>query len=165
MGPHEAQGVTMKAIRLLLVLATVLSAALARGEDGRRTISIFVENTSSFPNRVQVRDVEGRYGLPEDCRIAKKVAARCDRDGFRESRPLSRDGKMTCAVALALLDEPRCQIRDLIYDDWIDGGMKVELQIHVSHEGYGMVAVRAVNNTDSWTFKPGLRDGDTVSHQ
>ena len=155
----------MKRAQLLIVLLLVLSATHALGEEYRQTITIFVENKSSFPNRVQVRDMEARYGIPEDCRIAKKVAALCDGDPRKELRPPPRDAKMSCAVALALMDEPRCSIRDLIFDDWMDGGMKATLSIHLGVNGYGLVGVRAVNNTESWTFKPGLRDGDTVGHQ
>lgn len=135
------------------------------GEEYRKTITVYVENRSSFPNRVQVRDVEARYGIPEDCRVARKVAARCNRDLKRERRGRSAEPGMTCVAALALMEEPRCTIKDLIFDDWIDGGMKAELKIHTDMGGYGLLAVRALNNTDSWTFKPGLQDGDTVGHQ
>ncbi len=134
-------------------------------EGYRRTISIYVTNTGSFPNHVQVRDVKGRYGVPEDCRIAKKVAPLCEGNRNRYMRRSRGETGMTCAAALALLDEPRCAIRDLIFDDWIDPDMKVKLDIHTDTDGFGVVAVRSVNNTDSWTYKPGLTEGDTVNHQ
>lgn len=155
----------MKLTQLLIILLLTVSAFHASGEEYRETITIYVENASPFPNRVQVRDVEARYGLPEDCRIAKKVAALCGSDPKKELRPPPRDTNMTCAAALALMEEPRCSIKDLIFDDWIDGGMKVKLTIHIGVNGFGLVGVRAVNNTESWTFKPGIRDGDTVGHQ
>lgn len=155
----------MKLTQLMMALVLALSASHASGEEYRRTITINVENKSPFPNRVQVRDVEARYELPEDCRIAKRVAALCDGDPKKELRPPPHDSRMTCAVALALIDEPRCSIKDMIFDDWIDGGMKVKLTIHTGVDGFGLIAVRAVNNTPSWTFKPGLREGDTVGHQ
>ncbi len=155
----------MKLVRLFLMLVVALSASHAWGEDYRNTITIYVENKSALPNRVQVRDVEARYGIPEDCRIAKKIAPLCSGDPKKELKPPPRDTKMTCAAALALMEEPRCSIKDLIFDDWIDGGMKVELKVHTDAEGFGLIAVRAVNNTEDWTFKPGLQDGDTVGHQ
>lgn len=130
----------------------------------RNTITIFVENKSGFPNRVQVQDAELRAEFPEDCRIARKVSALCNGDRKRVLRPPPREN-MTCAVAIALLDEPRCTFKDLIFDDWIDGWMKARLTVHTSRDGLGMVKVRALNNTESWTTKPGLRDGDTVGHQ
>lgn len=156
----------MKVKHLPVFLILALSAVHASAEEYRRTMTIYVENKSALPNRVQVRDVEARYGLPEDCVIAKKVAALCYGDQKQERRQLPREkDKMTCAVALALMEEPRCSIKDLIFDDWIDGWMNVELTIHTGVNGLGLVGVRAVNNTDSWTFKPGIRDGDTVGHQ
>lgn len=154
----------MRLAPVLVVLQLLFYPWLASGEEYRRLIDIFVENRSALPNRVQVRDVEARASLPEDCRIAKKVANLCGgRKG--EFSPSRRDAAMTCATALALLEEPRCQIKDLIFDDWIDGGMNVKLTIHTGVDGFGFIAVRAINNTESWTFKPGLRDGDTVGHQ
>jgi hypothetical protein len=123
-----------------------------------------VENKSSFPNRVQVQDANLRLELSEDCRIARKVAILCGNDPKRELRPPPRE-KITCAAALALLEEPRCTFKDLIFDDWMDGGMKVKLTIHIDNDDFGRVRVRALNNTESWTTKPGLRDGDIVGHQ
>jgi hypothetical protein len=155
----------MKLPHLFVILFLALLPLHASAQEYRRTITVFVENKSPFPNRVQVRDVEARLGLPEDCRVAKKVAAQCEGDPKRELRPQPSETSMTCVVALALLDEPRCSIKDLVFDDWIDGGEKVRLTIHTGTDGYGLLAVRAVNNTESWTFKPGIRGGDTVGHQ
>jgi len=154
----------MKILLLFVLFLITLSAADSSAEEYRRTITIFVENKSPFPNRVQVQDVGLRLELSEDCRIAKKVAALCDGDQKRELRPRQHE-KMTCAIALTLIDEPRCLFKDLIFDDWIDGGMKVKLTIHAGYNEFGTVKVRALNNTESWTTKPGLRDGDIVGHQ
>lgn len=154
----------MKQILLVLLASLVFSGAAAPAGEYRNTITIFVENKSGFPNRVQVQDAELRAQFPEDCRIARKVASLCKGDRKRVLRPPPREN-MTCAVALALLDEPRCTYRDLIFDDWIDGWMKARLTVHTGRDGLGMVKVRALNNTESWTTKPGLRDGDTVGHQ
>jgi hypothetical protein len=152
-------------IHLILVLVLMaFSATDSSSEDYRRTITIYVENKSSLPNRVQVQDVGLRLELSEDCRIAKKIAALCDGDQKKELRPPPRE-KMTCAIALVLIDEPRCLFKDLIFDDWIDGGMKVKLTIYPGYNELGTVKVRALNNTESWTIKPGLRDGDVVGHQ
>jgi len=154
----------MKKNLLFILLLIAFSATDSSAEEYRRSMTIFVENKSPFPNRVQVQDVGLRFELPEDCRIAKKVASLCDGDPKKEIRSPPRE-KMTCAIALALLDEPRCTYKDLIFDDWIDGGMKVKLTIHTNNNEFGTVKVRALNNTDSWTTKPGLRDGDIVGHQ
>jgi len=145
---------------MLLAFSAVASSA----EEYRKTITIFVENKSPFPNRVQVQDANLLVELSEDCRIAKNVARLCGGDPRKALRPSQRE-TMNCAVALALLEEPRCAFRDLIFDDWIDGGMKVRLTIHTDKDDYGRVRVRALNNTDIWTIKPGLHDGDTVGHQ
>jgi hypothetical protein len=47
----------------------------------------------------------------------------------------------------------------------MDGGMKAKLTIHIDNDDFGRVRVRALNNTESWTTKPGLREGDIVGHQ
>lgn len=154
----------MKTNLLFILLLAAFFATGSSAEEYRRTLTIFVENKSPFPNRVQVQDVGLRLELSEDCRIAKKLSTMCDGDQKKELRPPPRE-KMSCAVALTLLDEPRCTFKDLIFDDWIDGGMKVKLSIHSSNNEFGLVSVRALNNTESWTTKPGLRDGDTVGHQ
>jgi hypothetical protein len=154
----------MKKLLLFMIFPVIFSANHAVAEEYRRTITIFVENKSPFPNRVQVQDMNLLQELSEDCRIAKKVARLCDGDPKRELRPAPRE-KMTCAVALALIEEPRCTFKDLIFDDWMDGGMKVKLTIHTDMDDFGRVKVRALNNTEIWTIKPGLRDGDTVGHQ
>jgi len=152
--------------RLLLIILVLLafSAIESPAEEYRQTITIFVENKSPFPNRVQVQDANLLLELAEDCRIAKKVARLCGGNPKKELRPPPREN-MTCVVALALMEEPRCAFKDLIFDDWMDGGMKVRLTIHIDYEDYGRVRVRALNNTESWTTKPGLHDGDTVGHQ
>jgi len=152
--------------RLFLVILMLLAAATANAAEVeyRKTITIFVENKSPFPNRVQVQDANLLVGLAEDCRIAKKVARLCGDDPEKVLRPQSRES-MTCAVALALMEEPRCAFKDLIFDDWIDGNLKVRLTIHTDKDDYGRVRVRALNTTRIWTIKPGLHDGDTVGHQ
>jgi len=154
---------TMK--NLLLIILMLLAAATAKAAEVeyRKTITIFVENKSPFPNRVQVQDANLLVELAEDCRIAKKVARLCGGDPGKALRPQRET--MNCAVALALLDEPRCAFKDLIFDDWLDGGMKVKLTIHTDKDDYGRVKIRALNNTVIWTIKPGLHDGDTVGHQ
>lgn len=149
---------------LLVLLLITFSSTISSAEEYRRSMTIFVENKSPFPNRVQVQDVELRFELAEDCRIAKKLAALCNGDTKKKLRLHSRE-KMTCATAIALVEEPRCTYKDLIFDDWIDGGMKVKLTITTNNNGFGTVKVRTVNNTESWTIKPGLRDGDIVGHQ
>ena len=154
----------MKKLLLFVLFLTTFSAVDSPAEEYRRTITIYVENKSPFPNRVQVQDANLLLELPEDCRIAKKLARLCGGDPKKELRPPPRE-KMTCALALALMEEPRCAFKDLIFDDWIDGGMKVKLTIHTNNNDFGTVRVRAVNNTESWTTKPGIRDGDTVGHQ
>lgn len=154
----------MKKLLLFFLFLTAFSVVHSSAEEYRRTITIYVENKSPFPNRVQVQDANLRLELPEDCRIAKKVARLCAGDPKKELRPPPRE-KMTCALALALMEEPRCAFKDLIFDDWIDGGMKVKLTIHTNIDDFGTVRVRALNNTESWTTKPGIRDGDTVGHQ
>ncbi len=154
----------MKKLLLLLLVLTVCSIVESSAEEYRRTITIYVENKSPFPNRVQVQDANLLLDLPEDCRIARRVAKLCAGDPKRELRPPPREN-MTCAFALALMEEPRCVYKDLIFDDWIDGGMKVKLTIYTNIDDFGTVRVRAVNNTTSWTTKPGIRDGDTVGHQ
>lgn len=154
----------MKRLLLFMLFLSTYSAADSSAEEYRRTMAIFVENKSPFPNRVQVQDAGLRLELSEDCRIAKKVATLCGGDRKKKLRRPPHE-KMTCAIALALMDEPRCTLKDLIFDDWIDGGMKVKLTIHPSSNDYGIVSVRALNNTKSWTTKPGLRDGDIVGHQ
>jgi hypothetical protein len=147
----------------MLILGT-FCVVNSSAEEYRKTITIYVENKSPFPNRVQVQDVNLRLELSEDCRIARKVAALCEGDPKKELRPPPRE-KMTCALALALAEEPRCTFKDLIFDDWMDGGMKVKLTIHTAIDDFGRIKVRALNNTESWTIKPGLRDGDIVGHQ
>jgi len=154
----------MKKLLLAMLILITFCAASASGQEYRKTITIYLENKSPFPNRVQLQDVNLLLELSEDCRIAKKVATLCEGDPKRELRPPPRE-RMTCALALALLEEPRCTFKDLIFDDWMDGGMKVKLIIHTDHQDFGRVKVRALNNTESWTIKPGLRDGDTVGHQ
>jgi len=154
----------MEKILLLIIALVTIPAFEAYAEEYRQTITIFVENKSPFPNRVQVQDANLLVELAEDCRIAKKVARLCGGNPRRELRPPPREN-MTCALALALLEEPRCAFKDLIFDDWMDGGMKVKLTIHTDKDDYGRVRVRALNNTESWTTKPGLHDGDTVGHQ
>jgi hypothetical protein len=154
----------MKKLLLFILFPVTFYAVASAAEEYRRTITIFVENKSPFPNRVQVQDANLLLELSEDCRIAKKMAKLCDGDSKKELRPPPRE-KMTCAVALALIEEPRCTFKDLIFDDWMDGGMKVKLTIHLDKDDFGTVRVRALNNTESWTTKPGIRDGDTVGHQ
>jgi len=154
----------MKKLLLAIIILITFCVVGSSAEEYRNTITIYVENKSPFPNRVQVQDANLRLGVSEDCRIAKKVASLCDGDPKKELRPPPRE-KMTCALALALAEEPRCAIKDLIFDDWMDGGMKVKLTIHTDIDDFGRVRVRALNNTESWTTKPGLRDGDTVGHQ
>jgi len=154
----------MKRLLLTILMLLAFSAVASADEEYRQTITIFVENKSPFPNRVQVQDANLLLELAEDCRIAKKVARLCGGDPRKALRPPQRE-TMNCAVALALLEEPRCAFKDLIFDDWIDGGMKVRLTIHTDKDDYGRVRVRALNNTDIWTIKPGLHDGDTVGHQ
>lgn len=154
----------MKPAFILTILLLAFSAGHVSAEGYRKVITVYVENKSPFPNHVQVRDMEARDRFPEECRIAKKVAAECEGDRNKELRPRLRE-KMTCAAALALMEEPRCSIKGLIFDDWMDGGTKVELTIHLGADGFGIVGVRAVNNTESWTIKPGIRDDDTVGHQ
>jgi len=154
----------MKRLFLILLVLSTFSAVASPAEEYRKTITIFVENKSPFPNRVQVQDANLLLELPEDCRIAKKMARLCGGDAKKELRPAPRE-KMTCALAITLMEEPRCLYKDLIFDDWIDGGMKVRLTIHTDNDDYGRVRVRALNNTESWTIKPGLHDGDTVGHQ
>jgi len=154
----------MKKLLIALLFLASFPVSDLSAEEYRRTITIYVENKSPFPNRVQVQDANLLIELPEDCRIANKVAKLCAGDPRRELRPPPRE-KMTCALALALMEEPRCAFKDLIFDDWIDGGMKVRLTIYTNIDDFGTVRVRALNNTVSWTTKPGLRDGDTVGHQ
>lgn len=154
----------MKKYLLLTLCLLPFLGVNASAEEYRRTLTIFVENKSPFPNRVQVQDANLRLELAEDCRLAGKVAKLCGGDQRQELRPPPRE-KMTCALALVLIDEPRCSFKDLIFDDWLDGGMKVKLTIHTDHHDFGTLRVRALNNTESWTTKPGIRDGDTVGHQ
>jgi len=154
----------MKKLHLAMLILFTFCAVCSSAEEYRKTITIYVENKSPFPNRVQVQDVNLRLELSEDCRIAKKLAKLCDNDPKRELRPPPRE-KMTCAAALALAEEPRCAFKDLIFDDWMDGGMQVKLTIHTDMDDFGRIKVRALNNTESWTIKPGLRDGDVVGHQ
>jgi len=154
----------MKNLLLAVLALLAFSSVASSAEEYRKTITIYLENKSPFPNRVQVQDVNLRLELSEDCRIAKKVAKLCEGDPKRELRPPPRE-KMTCALALALAEEPRCTFKDLIFDDWMDGGMKVKLTIHTDIDDFGRIKVRALNNTESWTIKPGLRDDDTVGHQ
>jgi len=154
----------MKNLFFFVLLLSAVSVIDSAAEEYRKTITIYLENKSPFPNRVQLQDANLRLELPEDCRIAKKVARQCANDPKKELRPPPREN-MTCALALALMEEPRCAFKDLIFDDWIDGGMKVRLTIHTNQDDFGTVRVRALNNTESWTTKPGIRDGDTVGHQ
>jgi hypothetical protein len=154
----------MKIYLFFVLYLITFSATDSSSQEYRETITIFVENKSPFPNRVQVQDIGLKIGLSEDCRIARRIAELCDGDHKKELRPPPREN-MSCAAALVLIDEPRCVFKDLIFDDWIDGGMKVRLTIYPGNNEWGTVKVRALNNTESWTTKPGLRDGDIVGHQ
>ncbi|MBJ6723270.1 hypothetical protein [Geomesophilobacter sediminis] len=150
----------MRFLFLSLMLIATWAAAPVQAQSYRRTITITLENSSPFPNHVQVRDMEAHLGFPEDCRVARKVVRRCDEGSVAPPGP-----GLTCTAARAVLEEPRCAIKDLIFDDWMDGDTTVELTVHLGRDGYGLVGVRAVNNTGSWTLKPGLRDGDKVEQQ
>lgn len=134
--------------------------------DYRGTISVFIENKGISLNHIQVIDMYVRYGFPRECNIAKETLEHCGKDIQKEFVKKSKEEhKSSCAHAKAVLDQPSCQIENLVFDDWVTPGKRVRLEVFTNNFGYGGVSVRALNNTESWTLKFWLSESDTIGHQ